>query len=180
MSTETRRLVRTDSPGRPPRLAHSSWTMWHTSDFILYTWLIQRCFFLPILGNGVNVVLLPCVSMLTNLCAELFLSRDDTEKVHDFEEECMEDFFREKENKFQSSSEERIRVINDRWVPGFAIRVWCKGDFFPAYLSFCFMQFCQPYCLANCGEHYFVMCLEACTHPNVNVWRRVFKGVYTS
>ena len=28
-STETRRLVRTDSPGRPPRLSHSSWTMSH-------------------------------------------------------------------------------------------------------------------------------------------------------
>ena len=26
-STETRRLVRTDSPGRPPQLSHSSWTM---------------------------------------------------------------------------------------------------------------------------------------------------------
>ena len=26
-TTETRRLVRTDSPGRPPRLSHSSWTM---------------------------------------------------------------------------------------------------------------------------------------------------------
>ena len=26
-STETRRLVRTDSAGRPPRLSHSSWTM---------------------------------------------------------------------------------------------------------------------------------------------------------
>ena len=26
-STETRSLVRTDSPGRPPRLSHSSWTM---------------------------------------------------------------------------------------------------------------------------------------------------------
>ena len=26
-STETRRLVRTDSPGRPPRISHSSWTM---------------------------------------------------------------------------------------------------------------------------------------------------------
>ena len=29
-STETRRLVRTDSPGRPPRLSHSSWTMGYT------------------------------------------------------------------------------------------------------------------------------------------------------
>ena len=27
-STETRRLVRADSPGRPPRLSHSSWTMY--------------------------------------------------------------------------------------------------------------------------------------------------------
>ena len=26
-STKTRRLVRTDSPGRPPRLSHSSWTI---------------------------------------------------------------------------------------------------------------------------------------------------------
>ena len=52
------------------------------------------------------------------MCAELFLSRDDTEKLHDFEEECMEDFFREKENKFQSSSDERIRVINERSVSG--------------------------------------------------------------
>ena len=26
-STETRKLVRTDSPGRPPRLSHSSWSM---------------------------------------------------------------------------------------------------------------------------------------------------------
>ena len=30
MSTETRRLVRTDSPGQPPRLSHSSWTMRET------------------------------------------------------------------------------------------------------------------------------------------------------
>ena len=30
MSTETMRLVRMDSPGRPPRLSHSSWAMWVT------------------------------------------------------------------------------------------------------------------------------------------------------
>ena len=30
-STETRRLVRMDSPGRPPRLSHSSWTI-HVLD----------------------------------------------------------------------------------------------------------------------------------------------------
>jgi len=38
-SSETRRLVRTDSEGRPPRLSHSSWTMvrsfWCTMLFVL-------------------------------------------------------------------------------------------------------------------------------------------------
>ena len=31
-SMETRRLIRTDSPGRPPRLSHSSWTMHNDSQ----------------------------------------------------------------------------------------------------------------------------------------------------
>ena len=38
MSTETRRLVRMDSPGRPPWLSHSSWTMsyvWCYLSFIV-------------------------------------------------------------------------------------------------------------------------------------------------
>ena len=41
-STETRRLVRTDSTGRPPRLSHSSWTMnfvWNCEpSFHLWFW----------------------------------------------------------------------------------------------------------------------------------------------
>ncbi|XP_041371939.1 transient receptor potential cation channel subfamily M member 3-like isoform X2 [Gigantopelta aegis] len=53
---------------------------------------------------------------------KLFLSHEDTEKLHDFEEECVEDYFREKENKFQSSSEERIRIINER-VENMSMRV---------------------------------------------------------
>ena len=37
ISTETRRLIRTDSPGRPPRLSHSSWTMmWTLSTMFTY------------------------------------------------------------------------------------------------------------------------------------------------
>ena len=31
-STETGRLIRTESPGRPPRLSHSSWTQTHTGE----------------------------------------------------------------------------------------------------------------------------------------------------
>ena len=43
--TKTRRLVRTDSPGRPPRLSHSSWTMsnFYVSKCSLYTFL--QCVF---------------------------------------------------------------------------------------------------------------------------------------
>ena len=39
MSMEARRLVRTDSPGRPPRLSHSSWTMMQTESL---GWAIHR------------------------------------------------------------------------------------------------------------------------------------------
>ena len=38
-STETRRLVRTDSPGRPPRLSHSSWTMTTESRIHIYIYI---------------------------------------------------------------------------------------------------------------------------------------------
>ena len=45
-STETRRLVRTDSPGWPPRLSHSSWTMQAPSYAVLSIILylkVTRC-----------------------------------------------------------------------------------------------------------------------------------------
>ena len=41
-STETRRLVRTDSPGRPPRLPHSSWNM-HTRSLTRRTFIHEVC-----------------------------------------------------------------------------------------------------------------------------------------
>ena len=39
MSTETMRLVRMDSPGRPPRLSHSSWTDAWSSKLRLYIYI---------------------------------------------------------------------------------------------------------------------------------------------
>ena len=36
MSTKTRRLARMDSPGWPPRLSHSSWTLLPSSFIIFY------------------------------------------------------------------------------------------------------------------------------------------------
>ena len=35
-------------------------------------------------------------------------------KVHDFEEQCIEEYFREKDDRFHSSNDERIRVTSER------------------------------------------------------------------
>ena len=40
-SSETRRLVRTDSPGRPPRLSHSSWTMTSVWLKMMMSWCLM-------------------------------------------------------------------------------------------------------------------------------------------
>ncbi|XP_052133267.1 transient receptor potential cation channel trpm isoform X2 [Frankliniella occidentalis] len=45
---------------------------------------------------------------------KLFLENDDLERLHDFEEECVEGYFREKDMKLQVSMEERVRAINER------------------------------------------------------------------
>ena len=36
------------------------------------------------------------------------------EKVHDFEEEAMEDLFRQKDENYFCSTDERIRLTNER------------------------------------------------------------------
>uniref|UniRef100_A0A670JSG3 non-specific serine/threonine protein kinase n=1 Tax=Podarcis muralis TaxID=64176 RepID=A0A670JSG3_PODMU len=45
---------------------------------------------------------------------ELFLTEEDQKKLHDFEELCVEMYFNEKDDKFHSGSEERIRVTSER------------------------------------------------------------------
>ncbi|KAJ7994831.1 hypothetical protein DPEC_G00253540 [Dallia pectoralis] len=45
---------------------------------------------------------------------ELFLTEEDQKKLHDFEEQCVEKYFHEKDDKFHSGSEERIRLTSDR------------------------------------------------------------------
>lgn len=49
--------------------------------------------------------------------AELFLTEEDQKKLHDFEEQCVETYFHEKDDKFHSGSEERIRLTSDRLEP---------------------------------------------------------------
>ena len=48
---------------------------------------------------------------------ELFITDDELKKVHDFEEQCIEEYFREKDDRFNSSNDERIRVTSERCVP---------------------------------------------------------------
>lgn len=49
------------------------------------------------------------------LSLELFLTEEDQKKLHDFEELCVEMYFNEKDDKFHSGSEERIRVTFERY-----------------------------------------------------------------
>ncbi|XP_076624685.1 transient receptor potential cation channel, subfamily M isoform X8 [Colletes latitarsis] len=45
---------------------------------------------------------------------KLFLEVDDMERLYDFEEDCVEGYFREQELKLQMSTEERVKVTTER------------------------------------------------------------------
>ncbi|XP_059478668.1 transient receptor potential cation channel trpm isoform X6 [Neocloeon triangulifer] len=45
---------------------------------------------------------------------KLFLDDEDMERLYDFEEECVEGYFREKETKLQLSTDERIKTTTER------------------------------------------------------------------
>nr|XP_012234779.1 PREDICTED: transient receptor potential cation channel trpm [Linepithema humile] len=45
---------------------------------------------------------------------KLFLEADDMERLYDFEEDCVEGYFREQELKLHMSTEERVKVTTDR------------------------------------------------------------------
>lgn len=46
--------------------------------------------------------------------SELVLSPEELKGLHEFEEQCVEEYFREKDDEKQSSNNERIRVTSDR------------------------------------------------------------------
>lgn len=60
-------------------------------------------------GTGSRRALLPR--------AELFLGEDELKRLHEFEEQCVQEHFQEKEDEQQSSSDERIRVTAERCAP---------------------------------------------------------------
>uniref|UniRef100_A0A8C3ABZ3 non-specific serine/threonine protein kinase n=1 Tax=Cyclopterus lumpus TaxID=8103 RepID=A0A8C3ABZ3_CYCLU len=45
---------------------------------------------------------------------KLFLTEEDQKKLHDFEEQCVETYFHEKDDQFHSGSDERIRLTSER------------------------------------------------------------------
>lgn len=45
---------------------------------------------------------------------ELYLSKEDLKKLHDFEEQCVEKYFHEKMDNLNCSFEEQIRVTSER------------------------------------------------------------------
>lgn len=59
---------------------------------------------------------------------ELFLTEEDQKKLHDFEEQCVETYFHEKDDQFHSGSEERIRLTSERWDCYWpSVELSCKG-----------------------------------------------------
>lgn len=46
--------------------------------------------------------------------SELVLNADELKILHEFEEQCVEEYFREKDDEKQSSNNERIRVTSER------------------------------------------------------------------
>lgn len=73
------------------------------------------------LGHRPDVAVVPALShgsFLPPPPPELFITDDELKKVHDFEEQCIEEYFREKDDRFNSSNDERIRVTSERCVPG--------------------------------------------------------------
>lgn len=45
---------------------------------------------------------------------KLFLEKEDMERLYDFEEECVEGYFREMDIALQQSTDERIKATNER------------------------------------------------------------------
>lgn len=50
------------------------------------------------------------------LGSELYLSDEELKKLHDFEEQCVEKYFHEKNESLSSSGSERIRLTTERCV----------------------------------------------------------------
>ncbi|MGH0118986.1 UNVERIFIED_CONTAM: hypothetical protein FKN15_003535 [Acipenser sinensis] len=105
-------------------------------------WKYQRYHFImayhekPVLPPPL-IILSHLVSLFSCFCRKrkkdrtygpkLFLTEDDQKKLHDFEEQCVEKYFHEKEDQFHTGSEERIRVTSNK-VDRMCIQLKEVGD----------------------------------------------------
>lgn len=53
--------------------------------------------------------------LVTLIPSELILNAEELKSLYEFEEQCVEEYFREKEDEQQSSNDERIRVTHERY-----------------------------------------------------------------
>ena len=82
-----------------------------------------------------SVAFLFLTERLLSPSTELFITEDELKKVHDFEEQCIEEYFMEKDDRFNSSNDERIRVTSER--SGFTSRPYTlhSQKYFTMYMS---------------------------------------------
>ena len=117
-STETKRLVRTDSPGRPPRLSHSSWTMRHS---------VPTCLLYTTIGQLLIVVLQQtgrhCDTMFGRwrIVATTTWALTENIRVMDFEVNSWQ-------NDEASESDEQYMVILVLWGGHSINRLQCSTD----------------------------------------------------
>lgn len=76
-------------------------------------WQVFFSFFFPP-AYSLMIVMLHTDSY--SLCSELYLSDEELKKLHDFEEQCVEEYFHEKNENLSSSGSERIRLTKERCV----------------------------------------------------------------
>uniref|UniRef100_A0A8C3I4R6 non-specific serine/threonine protein kinase n=1 Tax=Chrysemys picta bellii TaxID=8478 RepID=A0A8C3I4R6_CHRPI len=77
---------------------------WLPPPFIILSHIAgQMNFFVSMFGTSYHLI-----------CLELYLSDEDLKKLHEFEEQCVERYFHEKNESLNSSDSERIRVTSER------------------------------------------------------------------
>lgn len=96
---------------------------------LVHVWNVIR-----LTGQAPSLSLLGLISHFSS--TELFITDDELKKVHDFEEQCIEEYFREKDDHFNSSNDERIRVTSERCVSWSRVpwEVFCHGMLYPLLL----------------------------------------------
>ena len=62
------------------------------------------------LSKTQNAYIIFCITLLP----ELFLEKDDLQKLTMFEERCVDGYLREKDTLLHATQEEKIRVIGDK------------------------------------------------------------------